>query len=149
MSVRKRFHGAVTSLIAERGRDIRRVFIHHPISDSSPGWTGAIAADCANAQDRFEQFIDAVYETQDSIGTIPWIAYAERAGVHDLKRFAACLADSGSSTRRERGLQLGTSAGVRGTPTVIINGWRLSSAPHQNLAETVDRILAQEKPFRR
>lgn len=88
-----------------------------------------------------------MFEKQDSIGLRPWSAYAAEAGVPDVSAFIQCAEATTTLARVERGLELGSRLGIRGTPTIIINRWLLQSAPYGNLATIVANIRADKNPF--
>lgn len=64
-----------------------------------------------------------LFMQRDSLGVKPWRRFAEEAGVGDLDGFEACVAlPADSFPRIARGREVGERTGVRGTPTVWING---------------------------
>ena len=76
-----------------------------------------------------------------------WRDYAIAAGVPDLKAFDACLGSEAPLPRIEAGQQLAKRLGIGGTPTLIINGWRLASPPSsQELEKMIAEILAGRSP---
>lgn len=89
----------------------------------------AIAAECAGSQGRFGEFLARAYQRQsmfenDSI----WLRIAREADVRDTVSFAECIArDDRSAVARS--LALAEAAGIRATPTLLINGWRDLAVP--------------------
>lgn len=116
------------------------VFRHWPLSYHPFAHSAARAAECADAQGRFQQFHDRLYEVQDSLGAKPFIEIAREVGVSDTARFAACTAEEGVLARIEHDLLVAEALGGRGTPTVLVNGFRFQSIPNR---QTLDSILAE------
>jgi protein-disulfide isomerase len=51
-------------------------------------------------------------------------------------------------SRVDSGSALAQRIGVRGTPTLIVNGWRFSAPPsEEELGKAVSKLLVGEKPF--
>ena len=112
------------SLRAKYPQDVAVLFRHFPLPMHPYARPAALAAVCAAAQGRFETFYDALYNLQDSLGHMPWLRYAVRAGVPDTAAFATCVADSAGVARLTDDQAAGNKLQVEGTPTVLVNGRR-------------------------
>lgn len=118
-------------------------FIHFPLSYHRFARIAAHAAECAAAQGAFTAFVDGVYARQDSIGLRPWTAFAREAGVRDTASFMRCLTGSEAPARIDFGLAAGERISVRGTPTLLANGWRFGAVPSEStLVAVLDSMLA-------
>jgi protein-disulfide isomerase len=119
------------------------VFIHYPLKQHRFALPAARVLECATEQGAAEAMLDFMYANQDSLGLQGWAWFAEGAHVTDSDRFTRCLSGPIKSSRIEEGIKLGNRIGVRGTPTVLINGWRFSSHPYpaSNLIDAIKRIL--------
>jgi protein-disulfide isomerase len=107
----------------------------------------ARAAECAALQGRFAEFRNATFSQQDSLGVKQWSIIAIDAGVADTATFNRCLAKDTSMPRITAGLTLGRTHGVRGTPTVIVNGWPFRATPTlPELKSVIDQLLRGERP---
>lgn len=130
------------------GNNLGVVVVHFPIEGHRFAKIAAQAAECADAQHAFFSFFDLALSKQDSLGLKSWESYASEAGVADTVAFRSCLSASGAAPRIERGLSLGKQFGVQATPTVVINGWRLSQPPDDaELNRIISTILAGKRPF--
>lgn len=76
-----------------------------------------------------------------------WSSYASVAGIQDTTDFAQCVSNNNTFPRIERGRDAGAEAGVHGTPTVIINGWRFPIPPYDNLPTIIENLLAGRGPL--
>lgn len=115
----------------------------YPLKEIHPeAMVAARAGVCANQGHAFAAFYKAVFDAQDSLAYMHWAELARQAGVRDTVRFASCMAGEESARQVARDIALGDSIGVYATPTVIINGLRLSRPP--NAAE-LDSILGASR----
>lgn len=121
------------------------VYRHFPLSSHPFAFAAAVASECAAAQGRFTAFHDALYEHQDSLGIKPWTDFARAVNVPDVPEFRQCFAERRFEQRVRRDRALGDSIGVRGTPTVIVNGLLLSGMVSvAKWEELIDEALAGE-----
>lgn len=122
-------------------------YVHFPLPRHRFAKLAATAAECAGHQARFQPFVQGVYAKQDSIGLKPWAGYALDAGVPDTSLFGSCLREQATPSRVEAGLALGERLEIRGTPTVLVNGWRFSRPPTAGeLTRTIDELRAGREP---
>jgi protein-disulfide isomerase len=106
------------------------VYRDYPLEAIHPqAMIAARAGVCAEGAGSFGHFYEATFDAQDSLARVNWPELARRAGVHDTARFASCLFGAESERRVVRERTLGDSIGVFATPTVVINGQRLSRPP--------------------
>jgi protein-disulfide isomerase len=140
----RRFHATFQELKDSLGSAVALIFVHYPIASHRFAEPAARAAECADAQHRFEDFIGRVFEKQDSLGLKAWSSYAIDAGVNDTTAFLRCLSDERPFDRIERGKRLASRMNVRGTPTIIINGWRYPAPPYESIRQIADSMLAAQ-----
>jgi protein-disulfide isomerase len=116
----------------------RLVFRHYPLDKSCnrrlssnvhPGaCLLAEGAVCADEQDRFWQYHDIAFETKGKISR-PVVQDIAANIKLDLKAFKSCL-DSGRGLKVvKEDIEAGIKAGVKGTPTLFVNGRRLGGVP--------------------
>jgi len=90
---------------------------------------------------------DELFERQDDFGLKPWSDFAAAAGVSHLAAFDDCIKRTDPIPRVEEGRALGRKFDVRGTPTIIINGWKLGRPPTlDELDHMIKAILAGKSP---
>jgi protein-disulfide isomerase len=124
-----RFHLEVVPQLvsASPGRVDYRV-AHFPLGQHQNAVNAARAFECASRQDQSAAFAGELFLIQDSLSTVEWSALAARAGVRDTSAFKVCNAST-VPDRVLRGQELGGLLGVRGTPTIAINGTLLPGVP--------------------
>lgn len=89
----------------------------------------SVAAECAGAQGRFEDFMAAAYTERDSWLRAGHAQVATAVGRFarqtdlDIDSFEACRLDTSASARIERIVSLAREVGVRGTPMWFVDGF--------------------------
>jgi protein-disulfide isomerase len=110
--------------------EVAVIYRHFPLDRVHPAARrAAIASECAAEQGRFEQFHDALFQRQDSIGRMPWEAFARLAGIPSLPRFSDCLASGRWEARVSRDLVTADSLQLQGTPTLLVDGRMFGGSP--------------------
>ena len=106
----------------------------------------ARAAECAHEAGRLLPWIRTVYAQQDSLGLKTWGALAADAGLPDTALIGKCAMDLSRNGPIDAGTSMGDSAGVGFTPTIVVNGRRLSEVPSAvELRKIVDSTISAAK----
>jgi protein-disulfide isomerase len=99
------------------------------------------AAQCANEQNKFWQFHDALFEDQSKLDVPSLKATAAKLEL-DTNKFNDCLDHDKYQAAVQKDLSEATAAGVTGTPAFFINGRVLSGAqPPEAFEEIIDEEL--------
>lgn len=113
-------------------------YAHFPLSQHRFARAGAAAIECARAEGRAESLLWEFLRKQDSVALLGVAGIAIRAGLSDTAKLRACLESGEASPIIEAGLSTGRRIGVRGTPSLVLNGELLGSdETFQSLAEKV------------
>jgi protein-disulfide isomerase len=141
------FYRTIKPIWAKYPKQVALTYAHYPIQGHRFAIPAARAAECAGEQGRFEAMHDQLFEGQDQFGLRPWDDYAAAARVPDMTAFDACIKKTDPIPRVEEGKALGAKLDVQGTPTIIINGWKLGHPPSPEELDTmVKAILAGKSP---
>jgi protein-disulfide isomerase len=124
--------------------DVKLVFINFPLSFHEYAQKAAEAGECANAQGKFEEYYNKLFENQDALTMDDLKQYASDLDL-DTEVFNTCL-DSGEMADTVKGdAALGEENGVTGTPAFFINGQMLVGArPIADFEIIIDAELAEE-----
>jgi len=122
------FCGAAYPILKEvqsrLGDRLRFVFRNFPITTSHPhAELAAEAAEAADAQRKFWEMHDLLYESQQHLEAADLHRYAEQLGL-DVGRFDNELARHVHAERVREDFMSGVRSGVNGTPTFYLNGVR-------------------------
>jgi protein-disulfide isomerase len=123
-----RFHETLQATQREVNTPVALRLVQFPLPMHRFAVPAAVAAECASKQGRFGAMSDVLLARQDSFGLKSWTTYAAEAGVRDTIGFSKCV-KSQTRERIDADRAVGESISLRGTPTVVINGWRYSRAP--------------------
>jgi protein-disulfide isomerase len=131
------------------GTAVDIAYVHFPLPMHQHAKKGAIAAECARAQGRFGPYLDTLFASQSQIGARSWSSFGDAVGIPDSSAFSRCMVDSVAIGQVNEDELLANRVGAIGTPTIVINGWKLPDPPsEQRLNQIVTDILAGREPFR-
>lgn len=122
------------------GRLVYR-FRHFPILGEW-SWAAAAGAECARRQGKFRQYHDAVFaaigqEAQPGLRKIAGQVALDEAQLND------CLAAPETHQAVEQDAEEATSLGIRGTPTLVLNGRLLQWETYPQLKAILEQALAE------
>ncbi len=100
---------------------VRAVFKHFPLKMHKGSVLSSCAAEAAHRQGRFWDMSSLLFSDMQNQELDHLIAHARAIGL-DLDRFRADMDDPGVTKDVEKDKEEGVQAGVKGTPTLFING---------------------------
>lgn len=121
---------------------VRIVFKNYPLRRHRHAVQAALAALAAHEQGQFWPFHDRLFEAYDRLDQGQIDDIREELGL-DAQRFQARMNDPALTHLIRRDLQEGSAAGVKGTPTVFINGKVYHGQRSlEGFSETIDTMLS-------
>jgi protein-disulfide isomerase len=114
-------------ILQAHGNNVRLVFRHLPLEIHPQALPSARAAFCAGEQNRFWQYHDALFASEE-LSPETFNAIASRLGL-DLQQFQTCVTSESSRLAVVKDSQEARRLGINGTPSFIINGTLLRGAP--------------------
>jgi len=143
-------HDALRGLLPKYPQ-VKVIFKDFPIDTIHP-WarTAALAGRCAYRQDpkAFWKIYDLIYDNQDLISaSTAWdkmMDFAARTGLN-TDTFKSCMAGPQAAADVDASLANGQLLEVRSTPTVFVNGRKISTADPHAIQQYIDYELAQLK----
>ena len=123
---------------------VKLVFKNFPLRNHEFSTQSAVAALAAERQGKFWEFHDLLFKNYNSINKkkIQEIATVLKL---DLVRFNKDIKDPVLSAKVTQDLRDGARAGVRSTPTLFINGWRVQDRSLTGLKALVKKELEKLK----
>lgn len=125
----RNFDRVLRPFLARHRNDVSYSFVHYPLGYHRFAVAAAKAAECAGGQGKFGEMHDALFDGQDSLYLVDFGMMAIQVGVKDTASFRLCVDGDGLPSRITEGVALGDAMRLRGTPTILINGRRLSRIP--------------------
>lgn len=147
----KRMQPAIQQIKAEYSDRVRWVFKDFPLDFHLQAMKAHIAANCALAQDKYWELQQRIFnEPYDAnrkldLSEKKLLSLAKAAGL-DEEKFLQCLKDVHGEIRREieQDIAYGQKIGVRGTPTLYVNGRLVSYArTYEELKEIIEKLLRE------
>jgi len=138
--------------LAAEDKNARIVFQNYPLPMHDWAMKAASYADCVarSSPDAFWNFIHSIYGAQSDITAAnadeKLTGFADAAGVKGSD-MAVCAAQPETTTRVQKSMDLGKALEVNSTPTIFINGRRLSAGglPYDVLQKLVDFAASSTK----
>ena len=122
---------------------VRFEYRHYPFLGSE-SYMAAEASECAREQDQFEQYHDQLYLSiiTGALQSITTESLEETARLLslDLNRFRSCVAARTHEERVKQDKAYGRSLGVRGTPSLFIDGEKIDWNSYQDLKDRIAQI---------
>ncbi len=121
--------------------EVKLVVKHLPLAGHGHAARAATAALAAALQGKFWEYHKALFAHQDELGMETYLKIAKAIGL-DLDRFQRDMHSGIVVQLLKQDLATAARLGVRGTPTVFINGRRLEQRNIESFSEAIDRELA-------
>ncbi|MDX2206968.1 MAG: thioredoxin domain-containing protein [Gemmatimonadales bacterium] len=128
--------------LEEHPTEVQVVARHFPLPYHANALPAARALECGVRQGSFEPLYFRLYQEQKLLGEKPFEQFAATAGVPDLPAFQDCMRQVEPIPAVARDTLLARRVGLRGTPTVIVNGMLFQRPP---LRRQLDSLLAAVK----
>jgi protein-disulfide isomerase len=129
-------------------KEVKLVFKNYPIKSHKFARKAALAALSAGKEGKFWEFHDKVFENFNRLGDAKIRDIAVEIGL-DMDKFEKGLASPDSLELIRRDVQDARNAGVRGTPTIFINGRRLENRSLAGFQAVIDAELKKHRADKR
>ncbi len=127
-------------VVAAYPKQVQIVYKQFPLSMHKFAQPAAIASLAARNQGKFWPLHDKLFANYNKLNDTLIRELAESVGL-DMVRFDKDMADPALQREVAADTQLGTQAGVRGTPAVYINGKQLKDRSFKGFKKTIDAEL--------
>lgn len=136
-------HPVLEEALKPYANRVRLVLRDFPLAMHEQARKAAEAANAANAQGKFFEYINVLFKNQSALDTASLKKYASDLGL-DRAKFDTSL-DSGQYAEEVgRDVSDGEAYGVDGTPTIFINGVRLRNMTPEGIRAAIDGALASK-----
>jgi protein-disulfide isomerase len=124
--------------------DVNYVVKHYPLANHQLAHPSALAALAAGIQGQFWGFHSQLLENHNQISEQKILEIAAGMGL-DMDRFNQDRQSAASRQLIQDDLENGRRIGVRGTPSLFMNGKRINNRDIGSLSELIRRELAKLK----
>jgi len=130
----------LNQVVAAYPTQVRVVYKHFPLNMHKSARLAAVASIAARNQGKFWPLHDQLFANYNKLNDGKIRELAESIGL-DMDRFDKDIADPAVQQEIAADLQLGTASGVRGTPSVYINGAQLKDSSLGGFRRAIDAEL--------
>lgn len=124
-------------------KEVKIVEKNFPLQMHKFARQAATAALAANKQGKFWEFHKKLFESISSLSDAKVQEIATQLGL-DMDKFNKDLKDPAIQNIITRDLQEGTAAGVRGTPTIFVNGLPLANRSIEGFEQAIKQELKKK-----
>lgn len=125
------------------GKSVRLVVRDFPLAVHANSRKAAEAADAANAQGKFFEYIAVLFKNQNALDVDSLKKYASEVGL-DRKRFDSELDNGVYAAEVQHDIDDGETYGIDSTPTIYINGVMLREFTAGGIRAAISRALGQK-----
>lgn len=135
-----RQHPVLEKIVSEFGDRVRLVVRDFPLTQHANARKAAEAAEAAREQNKYWEYVSVLFQNQSALSVDKLRQYATDLGL-DRAKFDASL-DSGKFAEKvQRDVLDGHKLGINGTPTLFINGKRISDNSYESMKATIEAAL--------
>lgn len=120
--------------------DVKVVFKNFPLRNHKFAMQAAVAALAAEGQGKFWEFHDLLFENYNKLSDQKIQEIAQAVGLN-LEEYEKKKNDPAIKRKVRQDFSEGRQAGVRGTPTIFINGIRLRDRSLKGFQAAIDKQL--------
>lgn len=133
-------HPALERVVRENAGRVRLVARDFPLSQHAEAFKAAEAAEAAREQGKYWEYVQVLMQNQAALGVEKLKSFASELEL-DRSRFDSAL-DSGKFAEMvQRDVEDGKKLGLKGTPSLFINGRRVSAKSYEELKASVEAAL--------
>ncbi len=137
-------HPVLDEVLKSYGNKVRFVVRDFPLNMHEWARKAAEAANAANAQGKFFEYIAVLFKNQKALDVPSLKKYASEVGL-DRARFDAALDRGVYAAEVQKDVEDGEMYGVGSTPTIFINGVQLKILSAEGLRAAIDRAAGTPK----
>jgi protein-disulfide isomerase len=137
-------HPMIDEVTKSYGNNVRLVIRDFPLDMHENARKAAEAANAANAQGKFFEYIELLFKNQQALDVASLKKYASDLGLNRA-RFDAALSSGAYEQEVSHDVEDGKRYGILATPTVFVNGVRLNKLSPESLRAAIDRAIAKKK----
>lgn len=125
-------------------KEVKLVEKNFPLQMHTMARPAAAAALAAHSQGRFWPYHYKIFENISSLSDARFLEIAKELGL-DIDKFSKDMNSQAVQSLINRDLMEGSQAGVRGTPTIFVNGKQLNDRSLQGFQAMIDAELRKKK----
>ena len=133
-------HPVLERVVKESGDKVRLVTRDFPLNIHADAFKAAEAAEAAREQGKYWEYVNVLLQNQSALSVEKLKSYATQVGL-DRARFDAALDSRKFAESVQADVDDALKLGLKGTPSLFINGRRVTAKSYEELKESVDAAL--------
>lgn len=134
-------HPALKRAMSEHQGKIRFIVRDYPLeSIHENGFRAAVAANAANAQGKFFEYIEKLYANQDALDDVSLKKYAAELGLN-AAQFAIDFSAEKTAAEVRKDMADGNKYGINSTPTIYVNSVKVRDISYEGFKGAIERAL--------
>lgn len=121
-------------------KEVKLVYKHYPLSFHNQAKNAAKAAEAAREQGKFWEMHDIIFANFNKLTDKSFAEFARKIGLN-LDQFKADYGSDKYDQIIQSDTNLARKIGVTGTPTLFMNGKRMSRRSFEDFKQSIDKIL--------
>jgi protein-disulfide isomerase len=134
----------VAQILKAYPNDVRFVYKNYPLPFHKNAMPAAKAAIAAGDQGKFWEMHDKIFENQRSLSDDFYVKTAKELGLN-VEQFKKDMESPKTAELISKEMKQAQAVGVRGTPTIYINGKKPQGRSFQLYKGIIDGILKEKK----
>ena len=131
-------------MLGQYPNDVKLVFKNFPLTRiHKSAMNAAIAALAANQQGKFWEFHSELFKNYNKLNDEKFNEIAQSLGLN-MDQFTQDMKNPALAAMVQRDLQDGVKAGVRGTPSIFVNGRTLKQRSLAGFKQVIEAELAKK-----
>ncbi|MBX9838976.1 MAG: DsbA family protein, partial [Silvanigrellaceae bacterium] len=137
-------HPIIEEILNQYKEKVRFVFKNYPLIEIHPeAIPAAIAAECANKQEKYWQMHDSLFENHRKLGEETYVKIAKSIGLK-IDEFNKCRKDQQIHDKINAERKYGQTLGINATPAFYINGVQfIGTLPKIELEKIINNELVK------
>jgi len=131
-------------VLEQNPQDVKMVFKNFPLRNHKFAIPAAAAALAAGEQGKFWEFHAGLFKNYNNLNAEKFDELAQAVGL-DMEQFNQDRQNPALAAMVQRDLKDGVEAGVRGTPSIFVNGRLLQQRSLPGFKQIIDEELAKKK----
>ena len=132
-------------MLEQYPNDVKLVFKNFPLTRiHKSAQNAAIAALAANQQGKFWEYHAELFKNYNNLNDAKFEEFAQSLGLN-MEQFKQDMKNPALAAMVQRDLKDGVDAGVRGTPSIFVNGRQLQQRSFPGFKQAIDAELAKKK----
>jgi len=132
----------IEKLLKEYEGKVRLVVRDFPLEQHADAYKAAEAAEAAREQGKYWEYVALLMRNQSALGVVKLKEYASQLSL-DRAKFDAALDSGKFSDKVQRDMRDGMRLGISGTPTIFVNGRRVSDNTAESLEAAIETALKE------